>query len=358
MTATAIVGKKERLLDNLQKAIVLELATLPPYLTAMWSIHPGTNREASSVIRSVFMEEMLHMTLAGNILSAIGGKPSLGPETIPKYPLELEMFSPRKGERVLDVHLARFSPATMETFMQIELPANMTSPHVLAAAPEIVLPGFTIGEFYGVIKDLLQTLNDEIGSAALFNGNPRHQISEEFYWKGGGHPVVVTSLETALEAIDVITEQGEGADGSLFDGDRHFFGQPEEVAHYFRFKQIVAGRYYAPTDSIFSEPSGAPLPVDFGAVFPIKADCVHADFASSPALSAMSEKFNAGYTMMLQQLMEGFAGNPPVFYTAIMNGMLGLSDVAREMVRIPIPGDPEQQHAAPTFQWTDPYMGH
>lgn len=42
----------------------------PPYLTALYSIPPGTNSEAYHILRAVVVAEMLHLTLAANILNA------------------------------------------------------------------------------------------------------------------------------------------------------------------------------------------------------------------------------------------------------------------------------------------------
>lgn len=348
--STALQERKTLLFDKLNKAVLLELSTLPPYLTAMWSLHPGSNREAAAVLRSVLMEEMLHMTLAANVLSAVGGCACLQGDRLPGYPLALDFAVLGHPDRTVEMHLERFSESAVRTFMQIEQPANLPSPLAHATGHELVLDGLSIGQFYLGIEAELARLCEDFGDAAVFSGNPGHQVSAEHFWKGGGRPVVVCGLKDALRAIDVIRDQGEGAKGSLSDGDA-CIGQPEEVAHYFRFKQIVAGRYYAPTDKASDEPSGPPLAVDFAAVFPIKPDCRRADFAADPELTALSDSFNAGYSMMLWQLMEGFGGNPAVFYTATMNGMVGLGEIARAMVQVPIRGDGQRRHASPTFEW-------
>ncbi|MBI4473414.1 MAG: hypothetical protein HY646_12155, partial [Acidobacteria bacterium] len=60
---------------HLQIAIELEAATIPPYLCALYSTPDGQNRHASGIIRSVVVEEMLHIALAANVLNAIGGHP-------------------------------------------------------------------------------------------------------------------------------------------------------------------------------------------------------------------------------------------------------------------------------------------
>lgn len=63
----------EELHWQLQSAMTLELSTIPPYLTAWLSLKTeyGRNKEIAAILKSVFVEEMLHMSLAGNILNAV-----------------------------------------------------------------------------------------------------------------------------------------------------------------------------------------------------------------------------------------------------------------------------------------------
>src|SRR4051812_36523354 len=58
----------------LQTAIALEQSTLPLYLSAMWSLRVQSYT-AYNLIRTVVMEEMVHMAIACNLLAAIGGRP-------------------------------------------------------------------------------------------------------------------------------------------------------------------------------------------------------------------------------------------------------------------------------------------
>ena len=58
---------------QLQNAIEIEFATLPPYLTTLYSIADGCNVEIYNLLRSVVIQEMLHLVQAANILIAIGG---------------------------------------------------------------------------------------------------------------------------------------------------------------------------------------------------------------------------------------------------------------------------------------------
>ena len=88
----------------LAAAIQLEHATIPPYLTALYSIHAETNIEATQVIRAVLVEEMLHMTLSANLLNAIGGHPNLlDDQFMPNYPALLP-----DGEKDFEVSIAKF----------------------------------------------------------------------------------------------------------------------------------------------------------------------------------------------------------------------------------------------------------
>src|SRR5205814_1549988 len=72
---------------HLQNAIKLEHATIPAYLSGLMSIRPGANAAVAEIIHSVVIEEMLHMSIACNILNALGGAPDINvPGFIPGYP--------------------------------------------------------------------------------------------------------------------------------------------------------------------------------------------------------------------------------------------------------------------------------
>ena len=90
----------------LRVAMQLEHATIPPYLVALYSIKPGSNIDATNVIRAVVVEEMLHLTMAANLLNAVGGTPDLTyTGFVPTYPAYLP-----DGEDDFEVGLAAFSP--------------------------------------------------------------------------------------------------------------------------------------------------------------------------------------------------------------------------------------------------------
>src|SRR5215471_2275551 len=88
--ALSRIKSVEDLHSYLYTAMQLEHATIPPYLTALYTIQPGSNTDAFHIIRVVAVEEMLHLTLVANILNAVGGSPDLTkPDFVPHYPAYL-----------------------------------------------------------------------------------------------------------------------------------------------------------------------------------------------------------------------------------------------------------------------------
>jgi ferritin-like protein len=105
----------------LQLAMQLEFATLPPYLCAEWSADANNDPDqVGNMIGGIALQEMFHFALAGNMLAAIGGSPSVATaDFIPKYPTnELPGGIPQK----LPVDLKPLSNDQLEVFLQIEFP--------------------------------------------------------------------------------------------------------------------------------------------------------------------------------------------------------------------------------------------
>lgn len=345
--------KLAKIQKDLQTAIELELSTLPPYLTAYFSIHPGTNVDAANAIRSVFMEEMLHLCLAGNTLVSIGGEVKLGKNNVPKYPLTLEF----KG-REFEINLEKFSKNAIQTFRRIELPDDMPPLEMsLTATEDLDVDGYSIGEFYNNIIKELDELNQEyqLSGKTLFSQDTSNQITETYFWRGGGKPIAVTDINSAKAALEQIIDQGEGAAASLYDGDYDEYEQHKDLAHFYKFSQVYFERHYLPDDDPKSPPTGAPMSVDYTQVYPMLKNPTHEAYAHNPDLQSLNHKFNQAYSLMLQQIEQAFAGNPRVLYNAIMNGMHDLSPIATTMAKIEL--DPSQTHGytgCPSFEWVEP----
>ncbi len=345
-----LLEQKTALLALLQTAMDLELATIPPYMTALLSIRPGANRLAANHIRSVLMEEMLHMALVGNLMYSLGGQVQIGGKRCPSFPMRLQFEGDTFQDRQFDIHLARFSQQVVETFMQVELPTGL-APGWKMQPLELIVPGIAIGDFYDKIESSLNELCSTYAPSEVFVGEAARQVGPEYFWGALGRPIVITSLADAKAAIDIIVRQGEGAD--LTKGEvKDFFAKREECPHYFRFKEIAEGRQYLKNDSPFGAPQGEEFAVDYAAVYPIVDDPKQASYPPGSKLAALNSSFNRQYSIMLTQLELAFNGNPQILYEAINNGMHGLASIALEMMDTKISKD-SITTGAPSYEWVD-----
>ena len=159
------IATVESLREHLQWAIELEHFTLPPYLCALYSLDPARNPEASEVVASVLLEEMLHMTLAANLLNAVGGRPRFdSPRMLQGYPRCLP-----HGDCSFEIPLLRFSPEALDVFLKIEHPAA-------PGAPPESDKYETIGQFYDAIRGGLRALCVDLGEPLVLCGDPVRQF--------------------------------------------------------------------------------------------------------------------------------------------------------------------------------------
>jgi hypothetical protein len=296
---------------------------------------------------------MLHMTLAANILNAVGGTPDFTQAGfVPSYPA----FLP-DGETDFEVGLQRFSKAAIETFLKIERPARAEGekPRTIRratkgrgairaarVADDSEEHFYSIGEFYADIAQGLATLQDQLKARGekLFTGDPARQITPEFYYSGGGEIIPVTDLESAQAAIRLISEQGEGLGGGIFDYEG-------ELSHYYRFEQLLLGRYYQPGDRA-GHPTGDLLEVDWHAVYPVKANARLADYEQGSEVYEAAIEFNAAYTRFLDLLTTAFTGQPSLLVEAV-GEMFRIKELACQLMRNPL-NEESDVHAAPTFE--------
>lgn len=336
----------DSLRKHLQWAIELEHATIPPYLCALYSIRDGTNADAVEVITSVFLEEMLHLTLAANILNAVGGTPRIdSPRVMPRYPTSLP-----HSDRAFEVGLQKFSPRALETFLRIERPAAHDG------IPENE-EYRTIGQFYEAIELALSELCDRHGEARLFCGDPARQVTDEMYYGGSGRIIAVTDLQSALTALAEIVEQGEGLQHEqVWDEDRSMFHpEREEVGHYFRFLELKQGRRFRPGDTPRSGASGEPIEVDWEAVHDMRPNPRATDYPAGGEIRRRLEEFNRSYCGVLHLLDETFNGSPRLLGVAT-GAMYGLKAEARELMELPS-GDGETT-VGPSFDYVSPERRH
>jgi hypothetical protein len=334
---------------HLQGAVELELLVIPPYLCALYSIEPGRNEEAALIIRSVVVEEMLHMILSANVLNAIGGRPVLAAgRWVPRYPTMLPYHRGR-----FEVGLRPLGDAALDTFLAIENPSyregSPPRPSRAAAAPRLMTlsaPGYrTVGAFYHAIAHGLRSLVARRGERAVFSGDPSRQVGPNQYYAGGGGPIHVHDLRSALAAIDEVVEQGEGEVTRPRSGEK--FDPALDLAHYYRFNELRRRRRYLVHDRP-ERPTGTAIELDLGAVYPMKPN-LRTDELPTPGLRSAARSCNVIWTRLLGQLESALNGSPAELQHAV-GTMFELKDAASDLLRIPLPGDPEGRHAGPTFE--------
>jgi hypothetical protein len=294
--------------NALQLAMQLEFATIPPYLCAQWSI--DTNNDPSDVqdmIQNIVVQEMYHFALAGNMLSAVGGTPSIAnPSFVPTYPTHV---LPGGIPQELAVDLQPLSANQLKVFLQIENPEF--PPVALSARAQVPA---TIGAFYDTIASGFTTVSPVIVPNANFVNM--------------GEAVQIKSIADALAAIVRIKGEGEGTPGSP--------DQPPEdatqLAHYYVFKEILLGKTLVQTGGkwVFTDPA-----IQFPKVF---------NFIQSTTAPDPSIRFNQALSQLLTGLQACWtSGQRPS-----ISAMFSLQSLGQSLI---------QQGIRPEFLWAGASAG-
>ena len=349
----------EDLYEMLAAAIQLEHATIPVYLTALYSLHSETNLEANQIIRAVLIEEMLHMTLSANVLNAVGGTPDLlSDDFMPAFPTYLP-----DGEKDFKVPIASFSKKTLETFLKIERP-NPQNGKPCGDAPKgcirrdklrhnclratyhkdekLTYSFYSIGDFYEAILDGIRYLEAEakLKGGSIFTGDPALQVDSKFYYSGGGEIIQVYDLKSATEAIHLIQGQGEGYCQGIFD-------QQGELSHYYRFEQLKLGQFYHVGDEP-GHPTGEKFQVDWDAMYSIIENPRVEKFSENKELYDNALVFNKQYKQILGIVNRAYNGEQQILLNAVPF-MFRLKEYAITLTRNPI-DQPNGPYGGPTFE--------
>jgi hypothetical protein len=321
----------------LSNAIAVELGTIPPYLTALFSIKPGANAAAGAIVRSVVIEEMLHLSLACNMLNAVGGRPHL-PAAVLRYPSALPMGIGDEPGKPFIVPLARLCQATIDIFMTIEEPEEpleFRAQRLTAGA----VPGYhTIGEFYAAVGMLMTDLG-----GGIFTGDRDRQVAG---WIGPHYLHPIYDLTAALEAIKIIIDQGEGTSTSPA-------ADPDELAHYYRFEQIHR-------QETLNRSRAAPHGYEWGqpvigladnGVWPMIENPALVPLPAGSPVSRASDQFDATFTSLINELQRTFDGTPDGFGSSVAQ-MHALRIEAAGLMPLNVPGT--SGTAGPRFLYLDP----
>lgn len=301
------VSDREELIFLLKEASELEHGLCCCYLFAAFSLKrdageglTATEHEAVTrwerAISGVAVQEMLHLALASNLLTAIGAAPQL---RRPNFPQRSKYYPPS-----LQLTLRPFDGRTLDHFIFIERPEGMEFPdaigfeaaEVTASTPTnggvepVEVSYRSVAELYRDIEDGLKDLSARLGEDRLFIGPPRAQATNTYFSFPG--LIAVTDLASALRAIELIVEQGEGLRGDI------------ENSHYARFlairgelDRLQAGRPdFEPARPVIENPFTEPPP-----------DCTGYNLIDHPDARQVSDLFNGAYGLMVELLMRFFA---------------------------------------------------
>ena len=325
--------KVSDLFPFVQNAIELEHATIPPYLTAMFSIKPNTEQKVRRIIQSIVIEEMLHMTIASNILNALGGSPKINdPSFVPKYPTHLPMGIGGG----LTVGLEKLSKDVVKNvFMEIEEPEHpLHFTKSDAPAAETGEHHFnTIGEFYDALKQKIGELAPE-----TLPGDPSKQVTSGFN-KSLLFPVI--TKKDVAKAIDIIVDQGEGSAVSPMDMEG-------DLAHYYRFEEIYEGRALVKDGKNFSF-SGPEIPFDPQKIYPLYPNTKTSMLKEGSEVWKSVNQFNSTYRSLLNTLHQAFNGDPGQI-NASFGFMNDIKSLGGKLCAMPFPGKAGYT-IGPTFEF-------
>ena len=299
---------REALIYTLGKAAELEHLIMLQYLFAAFSLKQNVNEGLSTetlaavqrwrkTLLSIGEQEMLHLALVQNLLTAVGAAPRLAR---PNFPMPA--YSYPAGVRI---ELLPFGEAALRHFAFLERPEGMDiedAEGFEAIAQAVALPHDeqdeivphlqefdTIGQLYRSIQAGLEHLAGRLGPDRLFIGPANAQATEEhFRWE---ELVAVTDLASAQRAIDTIVEQGEGARGEWRDA--HFGRLLGILDEYLEIKRADPG--FEPARRVVA---ANVRPQATGVVVPLIID---------PGTTRCMDLLNVAYEVLLQLLSRYFA---------------------------------------------------
>ena len=224
--ASVKIESRAHLLSTLAEAAELEHNLMCMYLYSLFSlkdsIEEGLTDDELNVVNSwrktilgICVEEMTHLALVANLTTAVGGGVHF---FHPEFPVRAGYFP---SDFVLE--LSAFDQETLQHFIFLERPEDERVQDAEEFTPEdqytrdspsdrlMAHTGdySTVGELYQAIERGIVSLCSAVGEKSLFCGSPSLQISNDDVKIKG--LAIVTDQTSALEALQLIVEQGEGA---------------------------------------------------------------------------------------------------------------------------------------------------
>ncbi len=304
--APFVIEHREALIYMLCEAAEIEHGIMCEYLFAAFSLKQSADegltadelaaaRRWRRQVLQVAAQEMLHLALVQNLLTAIGGPPHLVRPNLPQpashYPAGVQLALLPFGEQALAHFMFLERPEGMDLEDADGLAAMgraaplMSEGDIVPQAQDFA----TVGHLYRSIEAGFAHLAEKYGPEWLFVGPPRAQAApDHFRWP---ELVTVVDLASAQRAIDTILEQGEGARGEWRNS--HFGQFVDILDEYQQMREANPG--FDPVRPVIAanvrEPPGA-------AEVPMITD---------PLTARVTDLFNVGYEILLQLFHRYFA---------------------------------------------------
>jgi len=319
------IENRAQLIYLLTEAAELEHEILCCYLFAAYSMKSDTSEGVTDeqleairgwrgVIGEIVVQEMLHLATACNLLTAVGGSPQLRRPNLPT--------SPRAYPPAFQLRLVPFNIDSLDLFIRLEQPEALLQreDYRATAVPLDRLSDIfssergyeTVGELYRGIEDGFTYLAQKSGEEELFVGPPGAQTGPDLFSLPGLIPV--HDLESALAAINVIVEQGEGASIEVENSHyRRFLRIREEYA-----AQLEADPSFQPARDVVPNPY-ATRPNDL-------AESAQINLLDDPISVDVCNLFDGCYELMVQILGRLFihADESPEELTTLADVAVGL----------------------------------
>lgn len=244
---------EEVVADHLQQAIHLELWTIPLYLTAAYSIKdvwdkanplgpsgPHAGNDAYTLVMSVAVQEMFHLTLACNLANAFGATPSADTAgtglAVPTYPPTF------KALNMPDAKLGNIVDA-IDTMIAVEAPDQQGPPPTTPEEPYDSIGDFYSALWYGITQVYPTTLPGA--------GKGAQKGTFESKYGKPGFTTLIYDMAAAHNALLAIVDEGEGGGTAVHpdyqDVPKLYWPNPgglyysqDERTHWQRFLDVKA----------------------------------------------------------------------------------------------------------------------
>lgn len=306
-----LVGDREQLFHLLAEAAEIEHTLMCSYLYAAFSLktrpEDGLSPEEleavgrwRETILSVAIDEMAHLLLVANLSIAVGGRPHF---TRPNFPVATGYFP--SG---VVVRLTPFDRDTLDHFIFLERPKGIEhedgdgftheEDYVREEAFHGLMPSVqdyrTVSHLYEALRENLIACTRRYGPEALFIGPVAAQVGPDVVSLEG--VAVISDLNSAARAIDLIVEQGEGSPGDRDDSHyRRFVAIRSEYDALSRANPAFAPAWPVATNPVMRRP---PEPED-------------KVFVDDPQAARVLDFANAIYAMLLRLLVQAFGRTGP-----------------------------------------------